>query len=88
MKKIALLVAAFILSISLCACACDNMTPATEPTTNTTTNQTNTIPSETMTIPTPETNIPDPSVDPGNNTLLPDGTTGENTSGQTGTDIK
>ena len=88
MKKCALLVVAFIVSVSLCACACDNMTPTTNPTNNTTTNPTDTIPSETMIIPTPETNIPDPSVEPGDNNLLPDGTTGDNITRQTGTDMK
>lgn len=85
MKRIAFLVVAFVLSLNLCACACDNTAPATNPTTNTPTSQTDNTPSGTMTIPMPETNIPDPSVDPGNNTLLPDATSGDNTTGESGT---
>ena len=67
MKKLAIFVTAFILALSLYACACDNTAPATDPSTSNTM-----MPTETMTIPVPSTNIPDPSVDD----TMPGGITG------------
>ena len=67
MKKLAIFVTALMMALSLCACACDNTAPATDPSTS------NTImPTENMTIPVPSTNIPDPSVD----NTMPGGITG------------
>ena len=67
MKKIAIFIMALIGALSLCACACGNMNPATtpttiNPTTNTPTTNNTIMPTENMTVPVPETNIPDPEV--------------------------
>lgn len=85
MRKFALLIAAFILSLNLCACACNNMDTVTDPTPSAPTTQTDNTPSESMIIPTPETNIPDPSTNNGNESMLPDETPGNTTNDHTGT---
>lgn len=71
MKKLAIFVTALMMALSMCACACDNTAPATDPSTNNGTGNTM-MPTETMTIPVPSTNIPDPSVDD----TMPGGITG------------
>ena len=79
MKKFTFLMVAFVMSVNLCACACDNSAPATTPTTTTTI-----MPTETITVPVPETNIPDPEIDSSGDSMLPDETPGENTTGRSG----
>ena len=83
MKKIALFIMGAVMTLSLCACACNNTAPATTPTTTAPTTRPTTVPTtapptmptETFTVPIPETNIPDPSVD----TSLPEGTMNDTT---------
>ena len=75
MKKIAIFVLGLVIALSLCACACNNMEPATTPTTVTPTTNNTIMPTDNMTIPVPETNIPDQDIGP----TMPgvtDGTTG------------
>ena len=78
MKKIAIFTLGLVMALSLCACACRNMEPATTPTTNrpTTAPTTNVtmMPTETVTIPVPETNIPDPGVNGNSTNGMTDGT--------------
>ena len=79
MKRFAFLLMGLVLAFGLCACACDNMDPATTPTvtdnpTTQSTTQTTTesatednMPTDTVEIPVPDTNIPDSSVNEGMN---------------------
>ncbi len=79
MKKIAMMVTGLALAFSLCACACTNNAPATNPSKNTngTTGATQKpMATDSMTIPVPETNIPDPSVDGTDPSGMTNGTVG------------
>ena len=85
MKKFGIFISCFVLALSLCACACSNMEPATEPSqTQTTTSPTvsTTMPTATVTIPVPETNIPDPETN--NNSTIPEGSSAPGTNSVTG----
>ena len=75
MKNIAIFALSLAIAMSLCACGCSNMEPATTPyTTNNTV-----MPTDTVTVPVPETNIPDPDIGP---TEMPENNTTNGANGR------
>lgn len=70
MKKIGIFILGIATAFSLCACACSNNAPTTEPTGSSTTAPTTAVTVPTVTL--PGTNIPDPTVN-SNSTMPTDG---------------